>query len=95
MEIHLAVRGSQTAVSELFLDGKALLAEAKTAKPDDKPLLVTGDRLEVIRADLPDTKIVVFGKPGHVEARAACRWPAPKSNCNATPIYCGSTARAG
>ncbi len=69
MEIHLAVRGSQTAVAELFLDGKALLAEAKTAKPEDKPLLVTGDRLEVFRADMPDTKIVVIGKPGKVEAR--------------------------
>ena len=69
MEIHLTVRGPQTAVSELFLDGKALLVEAKTAKPEDKPLVVTGDRLEVFRADVPDTKIVVIGKPGKVEAR--------------------------
>ncbi|HEX4147248.1 MAG TPA: hypothetical protein VHY91_27370 [Pirellulales bacterium] len=69
MEIHLAVRGPQTVVSELFLDGKALLVEAKTAKPEDKPLVVTGDRLEVFRADVPDTKIVVIGKPGKVEAR--------------------------
>jgi hypothetical protein len=69
MEIHLAVRGTETAVAELFLDGKALLVEAKTAKPEDKPLVVTGDRLELFRADLPDTKIVVIGKPGKVEAR--------------------------
>jgi hypothetical protein len=69
MEIHFAVHDSQTAVTELFLDGKAQLAEAKTAKPEDKPLLVTGDRLEVVRADAPDTRIVVIGKPGHVEAR--------------------------
>jgi len=69
MEIHLAVRGPKTAVAELFLDGKALLVEAKTAKPEDKPLVVTGDRLEVFRADVPDTKIVVIGKPGTVEAR--------------------------
>ncbi|HTU23795.1 MAG TPA: hypothetical protein VMF30_00270, partial [Pirellulales bacterium] len=69
MEIHLAVRGQATAVSELFLDGKALLVEAKTAKPEDKPLVVSGDRLEVFKADLPDTKIVVIGKPGKVEAR--------------------------
>ena len=46
MEIHLAVHGPETAVAELFLDGKALLVEAKTAKPEDKPLVVTGDRLE-------------------------------------------------
>jgi hypothetical protein len=69
MEIHLAVRGPKTAVAELFLDGKALLVEAKTAKPEDKPLVVTGDRLEVFRADVPETKIVVIGKPGKVEAR--------------------------
>jgi hypothetical protein len=69
MRVQFAIRGDQTELSDVLLEGNAELRETKTAKQADKPLWARGDRLQLAGGDGPDSQVTVLGKPAHVEAR--------------------------
>ncbi len=78
----------------MLLQGNAELRELKTAKPDDKPLLITGERLQLSGGAGPDSQVSVLGKPAYVEARGLTLAGA-NIQLERGPTGCGSTARAG
>ncbi len=51
------------------MTGAARLKETLTPKAGERPLLVTGDVVHAVNANLPTATVVVQGKPGHVEGR--------------------------
>ena len=69
VQVRFNVRGDQTELRDVLLEGNADLRETKTAKPDEKPLLATGDRLQLAGGDGPNSQVTVVGKPAYVEAR--------------------------
>jgi hypothetical protein len=69
VQVRFNVRGDQTDLRDVLLEGNADLRETKTAKPDEKPLLATGDRLQLAGGDGPNSQVTVVGKPAYVEAR--------------------------
>ena len=69
VQVRFLVRGAESELADVLLQGNADLRETKTARPEDKPLLVTGDRLQLNGGDGPDSQLTVLGKPAYVEAR--------------------------
>jgi len=59
----------ETQLSELIIEDGVRFAETQTAKPDEKPLLISGDRLHMTGAEGPNAAATVVGKPAHFEAR--------------------------
>jgi len=62
---------AQTAaeLSELMVDGNVRFQETQVAQPNEQPLLVTGDRIQVLDADKPCAAVTVTGSPAHFEYR--------------------------
>ena len=70
-----------TEVAEVIVDNRVRLVEIQTEKPEDKPLLITGDQLHLVQppAERHAEQLVepaaeqqvvsVTGRPAHVEAR--------------------------
>ena len=61
--------GEQTKLSELIVEDGVRFVETRTAKPDERPMLISGDRLHVIDADTPAASAIVTGRPAHFEGR--------------------------
>jgi hypothetical protein len=59
----------RTEVQDITIDGRARFGESQTAVPGEVPLLVTGEQIEVLKANAPDTLVTVTGKPAEVAAR--------------------------
>jgi lipopolysaccharide export system protein LptA len=58
-----------SALCELTAEDGVELVETQTKLPDERPLLVRGDRLHVVDADKPYTAVTVTGQPAHFQAR--------------------------
>ncbi|MBI1899625.1 MAG: hypothetical protein HYS13_00745 [Planctomycetia bacterium] len=56
-------------VSELRITGAARLTETHAPDAKDRPVVITGDVVHALRANMPDTLVTVTGKPSHVEGR--------------------------
>jgi lipopolysaccharide export system protein LptA len=57
-------------LSDVAIEGAARFAEVRTAEPNEKPLLATGDALFVAQAHVEGAhRVKVVGQPGHIEAR--------------------------
>ncbi|HYW78067.1 MAG TPA: hypothetical protein VE890_00760, partial [Thermoguttaceae bacterium] len=56
-------------LAELTVDGGIRFVETQTAKPDDKPMVLDGDRLHAVDVSGPHTAVTVTGRPAHFEAR--------------------------
>ncbi len=69
VQVRFTMHADQSELSDVLLEGNAELREAKTAKPDEKPLIATGDRLQLSGGDSPDSQVSVVGTPAYVEAR--------------------------
>ena len=61
--------GGEAELAEVVVEENVMLVETQTAKPGDKRLLVTGDRLHAIAPKSPQGIIEVVGRPAHFEAR--------------------------
>ncbi len=59
----------ESELSELIVEGGVQFVETQTAKPDEQPLRVYGDRLHVVDAGLPHAAVTVTGKPAHFDGR--------------------------
>lgn len=69
MRLQLLMRENVTRINDVSIEGGARLVETKTRKPDELPLIVQGDRLQVAQADSDEAQVNVSGKPAMVEAR--------------------------
>ncbi len=69
LRLKIAAGGPEMAVSDVSVEGNARLVETKTARPEDKPLLVRGNTLHVTQADTPGAAVAVSGAPAYIEAR--------------------------
>jgi hypothetical protein len=69
IRIQFLTGGARTEVEDITIDGHAQFGETQTAQPGDVPLLVAGEQIEVLRANAPDTRVTVSGKPAEVAAR--------------------------
>ncbi len=57
----VAIRDGEPELSELTVEGNVVLRETRTAKPDEIPLIMTGDQVQVFEADTPQARVVVVG----------------------------------
>ena len=56
-------------VAELMVEGKVHFLETRTTRPDDKPLVVKGDRVHLLDPAQPYAAATVVGSPAHFQAR--------------------------
>jgi hypothetical protein len=67
VQVKLVPNGEQLAVASLTLDKEAHLQELSHG-PDQRPMVVAGDRLHVAGANTPETRVTVAGKLAHIAA---------------------------
>ena len=65
----VVLRGEQSELSELMVEGNVRFSETQTARPDERPLVVSGDRIHVVGANTPGAAVTVTGSPAHFEGR--------------------------
>ena len=65
----VVVQGTQSQVSELIVDGNVRLTETQTARPDEQPVVISGDQIQVFDAAQPHAAVTVTGVPAHFEGR--------------------------
>lgn len=61
--------GKSSDVGELMIEGKVRFTETQTARPEEKPLVLTGDRVHVLDASQPYAAATITGSPAHFEGR--------------------------
>jgi lipopolysaccharide export system protein LptA len=59
----------RSGLSELMVEEGVRFVETQTKQPDERPLLVCGDRLHVVDADKPHAAVTVTGEPAYFEGR--------------------------
>jgi hypothetical protein len=67
VQIKLVPDGDQLAVSAATIENHAHLQEL-TPRPNERPLVVKGDRLHVTEANSEQTRVAVIGNPGQLES---------------------------
>jgi len=72
----LIAGGRQVALSELTIRDGVKLVETETARPDEQPVSVEGDFVQVVDADKPHAAVTVTGEPAAFAGRGlALRGP--------------------
>jgi len=56
-------------VTDLAIDGDVKLRQTKMATPDEQPLWIEGDRLQMADADGPNAQVAVTGQPAKISVR--------------------------
>jgi hypothetical protein len=75
VRIELVPDGEELAVAGATIDHDAQLEQFSTASGAlERSLFVTGQRLHVADAHLPDTRVTITGNPGYVEAGGMALW---------------------
>ncbi len=69
LRAQIVLRGREAELAELVLEGDVRLKEAQTERPDERPMLVIGDRVHVVDASRPHAAVAVTGRTAHFEAR--------------------------
>ncbi len=67
LQLLTSMRGTE--VDAVNIDGQARFGESQSPQPGEMPLLVAGQKIDVLRASAPDTAVTVSGKPAEVGAR--------------------------
>ncbi len=60
---------NQADVAELMVEGKVHFLETRTTRPDDKPLVLKGDRVHLLDPAQPYAAATVVGNPAQFQAR--------------------------
>lgn len=60
---------NQANVAELMAEGKVHFLETRTTRPEDRPLVVKGDRVHLLDPAQPYAAATVIGNPAHFQAR--------------------------
>jgi len=69
LRAEIVLAGQDAQVAKLTMDRSVKLVETRTDQPGDRPLVVTGDWLQVVHASQPYAAVTVAGSPGHFEGR--------------------------
>ncbi len=69
LQVQLVRSGRETMVEHLILDGNVRFRESRTAKPDEVPMNVVGDLIQVEYANTPKTRMRIQGAPAEVAGR--------------------------
>jgi hypothetical protein len=69
MQVQLVQAGRETQWRQIDIFGGARLVETQTAKPDERPLEITGEFLHAVQPQADAGQVTVTGKPAHVEGR--------------------------
>ncbi len=59
--------GAKPALTDLTIEDKVQLLETQTSQPGEQPVLIRGNRLDVIHANRPDAVATIVGQPAHFE----------------------------
>lgn len=59
----------QSTLSELIVEDGVRFVEMQTASPDERPMLLVGDRLHLLDASKAHAAVSVTGRPAHFEGR--------------------------
>lgn len=80
--------GDRSELAAVMVKDGVRFIETRTAKPDDKPLVVTGDRVHVVNASDPAaTAMTVTGSPAHCEVRGlGLAGPSIHLNCGTNEL---------
>jgi hypothetical protein len=69
LQAKILMRDTRAEVDELILSDHVELIEVRTAKPDEKPVIIRGECIHVQAASQPHTTVGVKGKPAYFEGR--------------------------
>ena len=88
------LNGSSFQLEHLDIQGDVWIAETKPGADGAKPLEILGDRVQVLRANLPDTEMAVVGRPAQVGARGMTMYgPAVQLDCGANRMWIDGAGR--
>lgn len=65
----IVVRGNRATVARLQLERKVRVEETRTARPDEQPLVMFGEKLDLVQPTPQDAIVTLIGSPARVEAR--------------------------
>ncbi len=69
LRARMILGGSQPAVSNLTIEDDVRFLETQTAQPGEKPLMISGNRLDAVDVTAPTAAVTVVGQPAHFEGR--------------------------
>jgi hypothetical protein len=69
LQARVMTHGDQSEVVELIIKGAVRIRETQTATPEERPVLVVGDQVQMIDVNKPCTAIMVTGEKAHFEGR--------------------------
>jgi lipopolysaccharide export system protein LptA len=69
LRCRVAMRGEQAELSKLMVDGQVRCQETQTTQPNEQPLLIVGDRIQVLDVSQPHATVTITGAPAHFEYR--------------------------
>lgn len=69
LEVELLVGGAAPSLSALRVRENVRLEQTAVARPEEKPLLLTGDDVYVNQSDPANSIVTLTGQPAHVEGR--------------------------
>lgn len=69
IQVQLVRQGERTEVEHLILDGQVRFRETQTSRPEDAPFAITGQIVQIERAQSPDGSVLVRGSPAEITAR--------------------------
>ncbi len=61
--------GQATELDDLSIDGHVVLNETQTPQPGERPMIIRGEQLQVLKAQSPGMSMSIAGQPGFVDAR--------------------------
>jgi hypothetical protein len=56
-------------LAELMIQENVMVRQTQTARPSDRPLVISGDELHAIDPTLPQAVMTIVGRPAHFEGR--------------------------
>ena len=59
----------QAALADLTIEDGVQFLETQTSQPDERPLLIRGDRLDAADVSAPNATVTITGRPARFEAR--------------------------
>ncbi len=69
LQVELRMRGGRSELSRADVRQRVKVVETQTARPDDQPVVITGDNVEVQQPATGQMLVTILGMPGHVEGR--------------------------
>jgi hypothetical protein len=69
LQARVMMHGQQSEVVELIVNGAVRMRETQTALPEERPMLILGDQVQMIDVNKPCTAVMVTGDQAHFEGR--------------------------